>query len=131
MPQWHREGHYDFIAERLFSQLKHDRILLEYDDERSGSFAPLRYVPRGKIAVLGLVTTKRANLESLELLRRRLGEATQFLPAEQLALSPQCGFGASTASPSPKRISGANSSASSKPPGWCGGKGRNNRRASL
>ena len=78
MPQWHREGHYDFIAERLFSQLKHDRILLEYDDERSGSFAPLRYVPRGKIAVLGLVTTKRANLESLELLRRRLGEATQL-----------------------------------------------------
>jgi len=93
MPQWHREGHYDSIAERLFSQLKHDRILLEYDDERSGSFAPLRYVPRGKIAVLGLVTTKRADLESLELLRRRLGEATQFLPAEQLALSPQCGFG--------------------------------------
>jgi 5-methyltetrahydropteroyltriglutamate--homocysteine methyltransferase len=93
MPQWHREGHYDAIAERLFSQLKHDRILLEYDDERSGSFAPLRYVPRGKVAVLGLVTTKRADLESLDLLRRRLGEATQHLPAEQLALSPQCGFG--------------------------------------
>ena len=93
MPQWHREGHYDVIAERLFSQLKHDRILLEYDDERSGSFAPLRYVPRGKVAVLGLVTTKRADLESLDLLRRRLGEATQHLPAEQLALSPQCGFG--------------------------------------
>lgn len=93
MPQWHREGHYDAIAERLFSQLKHDRILLEYDDERSGSFAPLRYVPRGKIAVLGLVTTKRADLESLDLLRRRLGEATQHLPADQLALSPQCGFG--------------------------------------
>jgi 5-methyltetrahydropteroyltriglutamate--homocysteine methyltransferase len=93
MPQWHREGHYDAIAERLFSQLKHDRILLEYDDERSGSFAPLRYVPRGKVAVLGLVTTKRADLESLDLLRRRLGEATRHLPAEQLALSPQCGFG--------------------------------------
>ncbi|MFZ2066036.1 MAG: cobalamin-independent methionine synthase II family protein [Xanthobacteraceae bacterium] len=93
MPQWHREGHYDAIAERLFSQLKHDRILLEYDDERSGSFAPLRYVPRGKVAVLGLVTTKRADLESLDLLRRRLGEATQHLPADQLALSPQCGFG--------------------------------------
>jgi 5-methyltetrahydropteroyltriglutamate--homocysteine methyltransferase len=93
MPQWHREGHYDAIAERLFSQLKHDRILLEYDDERSGGFAPLRYVPRGKVAVLGLVTTKRADLESLDVLRRRIGEATQHLPAEQLALSPQCGFG--------------------------------------
>jgi 5-methyltetrahydropteroyltriglutamate--homocysteine methyltransferase len=93
MPQWHREGHYDAIAERLFSQLRHDRILLEYDDERSGSFAPLRYVPKGKIAVLGLVTTKRADLESLDLLRRRIGEATQHLPAGQLALSPQCGFG--------------------------------------
>ncbi len=93
MPQWHREGHYDAIAERLFSQLRHDRILLEYDDERSGGFAPLRYVPKGKIAVLGLVTTKRAELESLDLLRRRIGEATQHLPDDQLALSPQCGFG--------------------------------------
>ena len=93
MPQWHREGHYDAIAERLFGELKHDRLLLEYDDERSGSFAPLRYVPKGKVAVLGLVTTKRADLESLDLLRRRIGEATQHLPAEQLALSPQCGFG--------------------------------------
>jgi 5-methyltetrahydropteroyltriglutamate--homocysteine methyltransferase len=93
MPQWHREGHYDAIAERLFAQLKHHRILLEYDDERSGSFAPLRYVPKDKIAVLGLVTTKRADLESLDLLRRRIGEATRYLPAEQLALSPQCGFG--------------------------------------
>jgi 5-methyltetrahydropteroyltriglutamate--homocysteine methyltransferase len=93
MPQWHREGHYDGIAERLFAQLKHDRLLLEYDDERSGSFAPLRYVPKQKIVVLGLVTTKRADLESLDLLRRRIDEATRFLPAEQLALSPQCGFG--------------------------------------
>jgi 5-methyltetrahydropteroyltriglutamate--homocysteine methyltransferase len=93
MPQWHREGHYDAIAERLFGELRHDRILLEYDDERSGSFAPLRYVPKGKTAVLGLVTTKRADLESLDFLRRRIGEATQHLPAEQLALSPQCGFG--------------------------------------
>jgi 5-methyltetrahydropteroyltriglutamate--homocysteine methyltransferase len=93
MPQWHREGHYDGIAERLFAQLQHDRLLLEYDDERSGSFAPLRYVPKQKIVVLGLVTTKRADLESLDLLRRRIDEATQYLPAEQLALSPQCGFG--------------------------------------
>jgi 5-methyltetrahydropteroyltriglutamate--homocysteine methyltransferase len=93
MPQWHREGHYDGIAERLFSQLKHHRILLEYDDERSGGFAPLRFVPKRTIAVLGLVTTKRADLESLDLLRRRIDEATKHLPAEQLALSPQCGFG--------------------------------------
>jgi 5-methyltetrahydropteroyltriglutamate--homocysteine methyltransferase len=93
MPQWHREGHYDAIAEQLFSQLKHHRILLEYDDERSGGFAPLRFVPKQTIAVLGLVTTKRADLESLDLLRRRIGEATQYLPPKQLALSPQCGFG--------------------------------------
>jgi 5-methyltetrahydropteroyltriglutamate--homocysteine methyltransferase len=93
MPQWHREGHYDGIAERLFAGLDHHRILLEYDDERSGSFAPLRFVPKGKIAVLGLVTTKRADVESLDLLRRRIDEAAAHLPVEQLALSPQCGFG--------------------------------------
>jgi 5-methyltetrahydropteroyltriglutamate--homocysteine methyltransferase len=93
VPQWHREGHYDGIAERLFSKLKHHRILLEYDDERSGGFAPLRFMPKQTIAVLGLVTTKRADLESLDLLRRRIDEATKHLPAEQLALSPQCGFG--------------------------------------
>jgi 5-methyltetrahydropteroyltriglutamate--homocysteine methyltransferase len=93
MPQWHREGHYDGIAERLFSQLKHHRLLLEYDDERSGSFAPLRYVPKDKIVVLGLVTSKRADLEGLDVLRRRIDEATRHLPLEQLALSPQCGFG--------------------------------------
>jgi len=93
MPQWHREGHYDAIAERLFGELKHDRLLLEYDDERSGSFAPLRYVRKGKTVVLGLVTTKRADLESLDLLRRRIDDAVQYLPLEQMALSPQCGFG--------------------------------------
>jgi 5-methyltetrahydropteroyltriglutamate--homocysteine methyltransferase len=93
MPQWHREGHYDGIAEQLFSRLQHHRLLLEYDDERSGSFAPLRYVPKDKIVVLGLVTTKRADLEPLDLLRRRMDLAMQYLPAEQLALSPQCGFG--------------------------------------
>ena len=92
-PQWHREGHYDAIAERLFSRLNHHRLLLEYDDERSGSFAPLRYVPKGKVAVLGLVTTKRSDLEPLDLLRRRIDEAAQYLPLDQLALSPQCGFG--------------------------------------
>jgi len=93
MPQWHREGHYDDIAERLFSRLKHHRLLLEYDDERSGSFAPLRFVPKGKIAVLGLVTTKRSDVEPLDLLRRRIDEASQYLAVDQLALSPQCGFG--------------------------------------
>jgi 5-methyltetrahydropteroyltriglutamate--homocysteine methyltransferase len=93
MPQWHREGHYDGIAERLFPQLQHHRLLLEYDDERSGSFAPLRYVPKDKIVVLGLVTTKRADLESRDLLQRRIDEAMAYLPGEQLALSPQCGFG--------------------------------------
>ena len=64
MPQWHREGHYDSIAERLFSGLKHQRLLLEYDSERAGDFTPLRFVPKDKIAVLGLVTTKSADLET-------------------------------------------------------------------
>lgn len=93
MPQWHREGHYDAIAEQLFAGLKHHRLLLEYDDDRSGSFEPLRFVPKDKIAVLGLVTTKRSDLEPLDLLRRRLDEASRHLPMDQLALSPQCGFG--------------------------------------
>ena len=92
-PQWHREGHYDGIAEQVFSQLKHHRILLEYDDERSGGFAPLQHVRKGTIAVLGLVTTKRPDLEPFDLLKRRLDEASRYLPAEQLAISPQCGFG--------------------------------------
>jgi 5-methyltetrahydropteroyltriglutamate--homocysteine methyltransferase len=92
MPQWHREGHYDSIAERLFSGLKHDRLLLEYDSERAGDFGPLRYVPKDKIAVLGLVTTKSAELESVDALRRRIDDAARHLPLDQLALSPQCGF---------------------------------------
>ncbi|HKT20144.1 MAG TPA: hypothetical protein VJR47_18975 [Stellaceae bacterium] len=92
MPQWHREGHYDSIAERLFGGLKHHRLLLEYDSERAGDFTPLRFVPKDKIAVLGLVTTKSAELESKEALKRRIDEAARHLPLEQLALSPQCGF---------------------------------------
>jgi 5-methyltetrahydropteroyltriglutamate--homocysteine methyltransferase len=92
-PQWHREGHYDGIAEQVFSQLKHHRFLLEYDDERSGGFAPLKHVSKGAVAVLGLVTTKRPDLESFDLLRRRIDAASRHLPVEQLALSPQCGFG--------------------------------------
>jgi 5-methyltetrahydropteroyltriglutamate--homocysteine methyltransferase len=92
MPQWHREGHYDSIAERLFAGLKHQRLLLEYDSERAGSFMPLRYVPKGKIAVLGLVTTKSDQLETVDALKRRIDDAARHLPLDQLALSPQCGF---------------------------------------
>jgi 5-methyltetrahydropteroyltriglutamate--homocysteine methyltransferase len=93
LPQWHREGHYDAIAERLFGELKHDRLLLEYDSERAGSFAPIRFVRKGAVAVLGLVSTKTAELEPLEALKRRIDEASRYLPLEQLAISPQCGFG--------------------------------------
>jgi 5-methyltetrahydropteroyltriglutamate--homocysteine methyltransferase len=93
MPQWHREGHYDGIAERLFNGLRHDRLLLEYDSERAGSFAPLRFVPSDKVAVLGLVSTKISDVESQDGLRRRIDNAAKYLPLEQLALSPQCGFG--------------------------------------
>ena len=92
-PQWHREGHYDAIAERLFSELKHERLLLEYDSDRAGGFAPLRYIRPGTVAVLGLVTTKSADIEPVESLRRKVEEASRHLPLEQLALSPQCGFG--------------------------------------
>lgn len=92
-PQWHREGHYDAIAEQLFSELKHDRLLLEYDSDRAGGFAPLRFIPRNKVAVLGLVTTKSEDIESPDSLKRRIDEAARYLPLEHLALSPQCGFG--------------------------------------
>jgi 5-methyltetrahydropteroyltriglutamate--homocysteine methyltransferase len=90
--QWHREGYYDAIAERLFAGLGHQRLLLEYDDERSGDFSPLRHVPPGKTVVLGLITTKRGALESADDLKRRIEDATRYVPVEQLALSPQCGF---------------------------------------
>ena len=89
---WYAEGGYDAIAERLFHELAVDRFLLEYDDERSGTFEPLRLVPKGKVVVLGLVSTKRPELERKEDLLRRIDEASHFLPLEQLALSPQCGF---------------------------------------
>jgi 5-methyltetrahydropteroyltriglutamate--homocysteine methyltransferase len=93
LAQWHREGHYDAYAEQLFSTLAHDRLLLEYDSERAGGFAPLRFVQKGKVVVLGLVTTKDEEIEDGALLERRIAEAAQVLPLEQLALSPQCGFG--------------------------------------
>jgi 5-methyltetrahydropteroyltriglutamate--homocysteine methyltransferase len=89
---WYAEGGYDAIAEKLFGELRVDRFLLEYDDERSGGFEPLRFVPRGKIVVLGLVSSKLAALESGDELRRRIDEAGKFVPLDELALSPQCGF---------------------------------------
>jgi 5-methyltetrahydropteroyltriglutamate--homocysteine methyltransferase len=89
---WYAEGGYDSIAERLFHELAVDRFLLEYDDERSGTFEPLRLVPKDKVVVLGLVSTKRPALERKEDLLRRIDEAARFLPLEQLAISPQCGF---------------------------------------
>jgi 5-methyltetrahydropteroyltriglutamate--homocysteine methyltransferase len=90
--RWHREGFYDSIAEQLFSQLKHKRFLLEYDDERSGTFEPLRFIPKDRIAVLGLVSTKRSDVETVDELKRRIDEASRYLPVEQLSISPQCGF---------------------------------------
>jgi 5-methyltetrahydropteroyltriglutamate--homocysteine methyltransferase len=89
---WHREGSYDAIAERLFSELPHHRFLLEYDSPRAGSFAPLRFLPKGKIAVLGLVSTKVPEMESIDALKRRVDEAAKVIPLDQLAISPQCGF---------------------------------------
>jgi len=89
---WYAEGGYDAIAERLFHELAVDRFLLEYDDERSGTFEPLRFVPKGKMVVLGLVSTKRPELERKGDLLRRIDDAVKFIPIGQLAISPQCGF---------------------------------------
>jgi 5-methyltetrahydropteroyltriglutamate--homocysteine methyltransferase len=89
---WAAEGGYDFVAEALFTQLDVDGFFLEYDDERSGGFAPLRFVPAGKQVVLGLVTTKKGAIESKDDVKRRIDEAAKYVPLEQLCLSPQCGF---------------------------------------
>jgi 5-methyltetrahydropteroyltriglutamate--homocysteine methyltransferase len=89
---WAAEGGYDFVAEALFGGLDVDGFFLEYDDARSGGFDPLRFVAPGKMVVLGLVTTKRGELESKDELKRRIEEASRFVPVEQLCLSPQCGF---------------------------------------
>lgn len=89
---WVAAGGYDFVAEALFSELDVDGFFLEYDDERSGGFEPLRFVPPGKQVVLGLVTTKRPGLESTDDLKRRIDEAAKYLPLDQLCLSGQCGF---------------------------------------
>jgi 5-methyltetrahydropteroyltriglutamate--homocysteine methyltransferase len=89
---WAAEGGYEFVAEALFNELQVDGFFLEYDDARSGSFEPLRFVPSGKMVVLGLVTTKRGDLERKDELKRRVEEASRYVPLDQLCLSPQCGF---------------------------------------
>jgi len=90
--RWSAEGSYDLVAEALFSELDVDGFFLEYDDERSGGFEPLRFVPKGKVVVLGLVTSKKPELESPDELKRRIDLAAKFVDLDQLALSPQCGF---------------------------------------
>ncbi|MGA2395602.1 MAG: 5-methyltetrahydropteroyltriglutamate--homocysteine S-methyltransferase [Candidatus Lustribacter sp.] len=89
---WIAEGGYERIAEQLFGSLEGDHFLLEYDDDRSGDFAPLRFIPAGKRVVLGLVTSKRGALEERSTLLRRVEDATRYVPLENLAISPQCGF---------------------------------------
>jgi 5-methyltetrahydropteroyltriglutamate--homocysteine methyltransferase len=90
---WAAEGSYDFVAEALLNELEVDGFFMEWDDERSGGFEPLRFLPKGeKQVVLGLVTTKRGELESKDEIKRRIDDASQFAPIEQLCLSPQCGF---------------------------------------
>jgi methionine synthase II (cobalamin-independent) len=89
---WVAEGGYDFVAEALFDDLDVDGFFMEWDDARSGGFEPLRFVPKGKVVVLGLVTTKRGDLESKDDLKRRIEEASQYVDVDQLCLSPQCGF---------------------------------------
>jgi 5-methyltetrahydropteroyltriglutamate--homocysteine methyltransferase len=90
--QWHREGTYDAIAERVFGGLHYDRLMLEYDSERAGGFEPLRFVRHGAVVVLGLLTTKSGALEDADTVRRRIDEAAAHVPIERLALSTQCGF---------------------------------------
>jgi len=89
---WVAQGGYDYVAEALFNELAVDGFFLEFDDERSGGFEPLRFVPRGKLVVLGVVTTKRGELETKDFVKRRIEDATRFIDLDQLCLSPQCGF---------------------------------------
>jgi 5-methyltetrahydropteroyltriglutamate--homocysteine methyltransferase len=89
---WAASGSYDFVAEALFNELEVDGFFMEWDDERSGGFEPLRLVPKGKLVVLGLVTTKHGDLESKDALERRIEEASRYVDIDQLCLSPQCGF---------------------------------------
>jgi 5-methyltetrahydropteroyltriglutamate--homocysteine methyltransferase len=89
---WAASGDYEFVAEALFGELDVDGFFMEWDDERSGDFAPLRFVPKDKVVVLGLVTTKRPELEAKDALKRRIEEASRYVDLDQLCLSPQCGF---------------------------------------
>ena len=89
---WAAEGGYEPVAEVLLNELAVDGYFLEYDDSRSGDFAPLRHLPRGKTVVLGLVTTKLGELERVDDVKRRIDEAARYAPLDQLAISPQCGF---------------------------------------
>ena len=89
---WHREGSYDAIAEAVLGGLQFDRLLLEYDSDRAGGFEPLRFLPKGRMVVLGLITTKSGSVETVDQLLRRLEEAARFVDLDQVALSPQCGF---------------------------------------
>jgi 5-methyltetrahydropteroyltriglutamate--homocysteine methyltransferase len=89
---WAAEGGYDPVAEILFNEFKLDGFFLEYDSPRAGTFAPLRFVPKNQKIVLGLVTTKTGELESADDIKRRIDEASRYVPLDQLALSPQCGF---------------------------------------
>jgi 5-methyltetrahydropteroyltriglutamate--homocysteine methyltransferase len=97
LSRWLVSGGYDAIAAPIFGRIHADRLLLEYDDERSGTFDPLRLVPDGKTVVLGLVTTKTSQIEPLDQIKARLDEASSLIDAERLALSPQCGFATSVA----------------------------------
>jgi len=96
MSRWLVEGGYDWLAGKIFPTVAAQRLLLEYDDQRSGSFEPLAQVPEDKVVVLGLVTTKTPHAETVEELVARIHEASQYLPLERLAISPQCGFATST-----------------------------------
>jgi 5-methyltetrahydropteroyltriglutamate--homocysteine methyltransferase len=89
---WVAEGGYDFVAEALFNELAVDGFFMEWDDARSGGFEPLRFLPKGKVVVLGLVTTKKGELETKDALKRRIEEASRHVDVDQLCLSPQCGF---------------------------------------
>jgi 5-methyltetrahydropteroyltriglutamate--homocysteine methyltransferase len=92
---WGAEGGYDPVAEVLFNDIDVDGYFLEYDSERAGGFQPLRSLPKGKTAFLGVMSSKSADLESVDFLKRRIDEASKFAPLDQLAISPQCGFASS------------------------------------
>jgi methionine synthase II (cobalamin-independent) len=92
---WLSEGSYEPSAEQAFNRLHADRFLLEYDTERAGGFEPLRFMPKDKVVVLGLISSKMPELEAMDTLRRRIDEAARYVPAENLAISPQCGFASS------------------------------------